>query len=66
MPAAGCLHGRLPSPRGGSGRSKGVGVGELLADGGFAYVSGDYGKPGVPIVEIWLADFDVTKEPAGF
>lgn len=27
----------------------------------YMYVAGDYSKPGTPITEIWLADFDLVK-----
>jgi hypothetical protein len=36
-----------------------------IAPGVWAYINGDYTKPGVPVVEIWLGDFDLAAGKTG-
>jgi hypothetical protein len=31
----------------------------------YAYIDGDYTRPGVPVIDIWLADFDLNAAPTG-
>jgi len=36
-----------------------------LAPGMYAYVNGDYTRPGVPVIDIWLGDFDLAAGKTG-
>jgi hypothetical protein len=36
-----------------------------IAPGVWAYINGDYTKPGSPVIEVWLADFDLAAGKTG-